>query len=72
MEKRTWEILELKEGKINALLSEILGDKTVLTEEDRNALEHRLDMGKVKQAERMLRQRSTLSDLKRLLKRTAE
>jgi hypothetical protein len=67
-EKRTWRILELKEGKVNALLSEILGHKIALTEEDRNALEETLDKGKVKQAERMLRQRATLSQFEKIVK----
>jgi hypothetical protein len=66
-EKKTWQILELKEGKVNALLSEILGEKTSLTEEDRISLEQRLDKSKVKQAERMVRQRATLSQLKELI-----
>ena len=67
-EKRSWRLLELKEGKVNALLSEVLGDKTELTEEVRNALEEKLDKGKLKQAERMLRQKATLSQFEKIVK----
>ncbi|MDH5668673.1 MAG: hypothetical protein OEY86_11730 [Nitrospira sp.] len=66
-EKRAWRILELKEGKVNALLSEILGEKASLTEEDRISLQQRLDKSKMKQVERMVRQRTTLSQLEEVI-----
>jgi hypothetical protein len=66
-EKRAWKILELKEGKVNALLSEILGEKTSLTEEERISLQHRLDKNKVKQAERMVRQRATRYQFEKII-----
>lgn len=66
-ERRAWKILELKEGKVNTLLSEILGEKTSLTEEDLISLNQRLDKSKVKQAERMVRQRATRYQFEKII-----
>lgn len=65
---KSWRILELKGGKVNAILSEILGDKAApLNEEERNSLEQTLGKHAVKQAQRMLKQRDNLSQLEKIV-----
>jgi hypothetical protein len=67
-ENKKWRILELKEGKVNSLLSEFLGDKeAILNEEDRNSLKQMLGKHAVKQAERMLRQKDSLAQLEKVI-----
>lgn len=71
MDKRSWELIELKEGKVNAILTNAIEEKHgELAEEDLNHIKATLGEKAEKQAKRMLRQRSRQTEIRRMVEGT--
>ena len=69
--KRSWQLIELKQGKINAILTSAIEEKQgQLSDEDLDHLRAALGDKAEKQARRMLRQRSRQSEVKRMVEGT--
>ena len=64
---RRWKIIELKEGRINEVLSGLLGGREVNEPEMEHRVEATLGKGAIKQARRMQRQMHRLSELHRVI-----
>lgn len=67
-EEKKWKIIELKEGRINSLLTGILGEKAGdLSQEDIEKIESLLGRDAVKQAKRMQRQSESRRQFNKLI-----
>lgn len=64
-----WRVIELKEGKINELLTGIIGERTEpLSVEERKGIKTSLGLEALKQADRMVRQQKRFSEFWKIVK----